>query len=652
MLKQNNLQSQTTEVLKTLIDRLGMSPETGSRVVGYHSEDTDPIFKGHLVTIENVLDSQTRNHALLGIINNITSDKSVEKSKLYSVLLDKYLGINVENISRSVRPIQSSIEPNAYHSLPEQHHPDQVLHECFLQPSRLFDVPPENRRYFGDDNTPTQNREWRWDGYKRDCDSAPIFRKIIQVTILSEILDEQDRDEEKSSENQLFRDGRIKALKPQLMGLRQGLLTEISLGLKTLFSQLAAQELPGDPKGLFGADPSRWDREHFPELFLIFPFVRLLGGQPSVEPSEAVAKRLTRQTNHKISSSLAWLISQFNIPLIMYSILVPMNASRSKKVGNLALAQLIIISFCLTTIFTILSLINGVTNLPFTFVRLFFRNFSVLKFLDALATIKDVSLLVGGLWMISPFLRLELFMGLVGIMVTGLVGSAVVITMSFGAIQNLAPSFVVSAIERFFSFLYAQGCGLLDLFVPCLVNPEIIPADRQQPALALPLVSLPVLQQEALRVVEQLRKVHQCQSLDEVSRAQVTECASAITSATTFHAVAQAMKTAQGVLDKTFNPTEVHVAKNLIQKLARLMGENNPPFKQQLTQEFQAITAAERGEASYQPSQLVATQFIAYLTQGTMQPGRAVEVLAEPGLTPQLFEKILALSDQQRLRPA
>lgn len=638
MLRQKNL-PQASEDLKILFNNLHISPEMKSRVVGYSDVDINPLFKRHLVNIGNVLDDQSHNQSLLRIINNIKSDKSVDKPYLYSALLQKYLGIDVGNTSRS--PIQLSVEPNAYHSLPDQNHPDKVLHECFLQPSRLFDVLPENRRYIGD-HTPTRNREWRWDGYKKECDSAPIFRKIIQVTILSEILEDKGRKEE-SSANQAFRDQRIEALKPQLKALKQTLLGEIFSNFNALFDRLEFQELPGYPKGLFGDDPSSWDREQFPEMFSIYPLLRVLSGQPPVDPDEAVAKRLTKQSNHKIPYGLAWLISQFNIPLIMYSLLMTMNSLRaywrSKGVVELGLVQLIIFSFCFAPIFAIFNLINGVTNLPFTFARLFFRNFTVLNFLDTLAIFKDASLFIGFLWMIGPFLSFDFFGALGAIMAMGFVGSMVGIVISFWAIQNLAPSFVVSAMERFFSFLYEKGCGLLDLFVPVLfVNPEIIPAERQQIALTLPRVSREALKQEALLMFEQLKKLNY-QSLDEAKKIQMMGCVSFLNSGTSFELV-QAMSTAQRLLDTTLDPAEMGVTKNLIQHLGALIGENNPPFKEQLTRDFHAITAAEEGVGNYQLSQPLATQFCAYLTQrAAEQPGREIE-----GVTPRLFEKFQALS--------
>lgn len=356
---------------------------------------------------------------LLAAINEIKESHLINKSQLHKTLIHKYIGIDLD---QDIQNARHTLQPNAYHAIPVEGSEDFQLHLYFLQPYKLFSITNQSRKYKGIDPA-TVNREWHWNK-NLHCDSAPLFRTIIQAYILSEILE----DHSATAEND-WKDPTITKYFPSLLKLKNGLLNQIQGEMDTLFNSMkmlalegeAEQEIEGDPKGL---DPMLGDLLNellpgFMDVSTFYPIGRLLLGQPRVEPHHAVASsELDPQQNtilYALKYSFWWLITHLNLSTSVFWIQSAIGICKSTVSAfkeyvyaaqpdfkALALKSLMIIPnvFILasTPLLILLPWIYGLTAIPFNLLRAVFmrfektRHYTAFKILDGIEFIKDVAL--------------------------------------------------------------------------------------------------------------------------------------------------------------------------------------------------------------------------------------------------------------------
>ena len=117
-------------------------------------------------------------------LDEIISSDKIDRSKMIDWLLLKYLNIN----SLAPEQLVSSIQSNAYLANPNPDSEDYQLHLYYLQPFRLFGITPSNRKFTSKHNKSAL--EWLWHANPdAGADCAPIFRNIIQIYILGQIVD-------------------------------------------------------------------------------------------------------------------------------------------------------------------------------------------------------------------------------------------------------------------------------------------------------------------------------------------------------------------------------------------------------------------------------------------------------------------------------
>lgn len=378
-------------ILKVLTQNLQAYPSLAKEVQGYNSFVP--------VDLQNLLGPLfTRNidQTLGYILNDLRNNSQIIKTNLNTFLLEKYLGNSPNN-------------PHAYHAMPENTSEDFQLHLCFLQPFRLYGI---ERKYVGLDPE-TVNREWLW----ADCngsDSAPLFRKIIQIYILNDILMDSNIDTAKNP-NQL----------------KDQLLQELNQEVNTLFQRLAdhfdhVNNIQGNSNGLLS--------EHHEEVRLLdyyllpgfldtanlYPLGRLLFGQTKIEAHHAIANHQAKGwlnyifvfllSHLNLSTSVFWIKTGLRIMLNQwkdFKTYITTGSSLAQigdttfSFSNRLLQTLLLIPNTLilaaSPLLILIPAIYGVTSLPFSLLRHFclegpfnrLKNFKILRIIDTIELTKD-----------------------------------------------------------------------------------------------------------------------------------------------------------------------------------------------------------------------------------------------------------------------
>ncbi len=386
---------------------------------------------------------------LITAIEDLKKSNEVEKGKLHATLLSKYF--NIKDVKNLVADnLNVSDHPNAYNALPNENSEDYHLHLYFLQPFRLFGITEANRKFIGKDAA-TVNREWLWHKSAENTNAAPLFRKVMQAYILSDILD----DYQDAKANPELKDPEIVNILPLLTAKHSQLLEEIKKDTKKLFKSVAqpviAQENAPDqiinnPNGLINSSAFNLVvDEHmngFMDITAMYPGGRLLFGQPSIEPHHAIAARDEVPGESKLKANahyiLSWIFVHFNLSTSFFWLqtVLKIFVTQSKAFKNYVTnpnAKLIDLFFqsllfipnaiivVSTPLLVFMPWIYGITSIPFTLLRTlmmhgpfkFLKDFNLLKMVDALELAKDgllfyfyalpfLNLIMGGLVVLLP----------------------------------------------------------------------------------------------------------------------------------------------------------------------------------------------------------------------------------------------------------
>ncbi|MGD9591640.1 MAG: hypothetical protein AB7V32_03875 [Candidatus Berkiella sp.] len=177
------MQSTPSMVAKMFKQALVKHPLLKKEVVGFSEFEAGRYTDQSSLNLSTLLQERFWRSAdpqIKSALDDISSSEMVDKTKVVEWLLLKYLNIN--SLSD---PLTSSTQTNANKASPHPDSTDFQLHQLFYEPSRLFGITPENHKYHGISST-----MWPWHPHDKMADSAPVFRKVIQVYILSYIIDE------------------------------------------------------------------------------------------------------------------------------------------------------------------------------------------------------------------------------------------------------------------------------------------------------------------------------------------------------------------------------------------------------------------------------------------------------------------------------
>ncbi|MBS0290356.1 MAG: hypothetical protein JSS07_10045 [Proteobacteria bacterium] len=361
-------------------------------------------------------------------IDDIKSSANLDKPKLHAFLLEKYLGI--KDISLS---LDTTLTPNAFSSIPISTAEDIQLHKYFLQPFKLFGITENNRKFQGNDPIFCM-REWLWAPKKAGCDSAPLFRQIIQIYILSSIIQDYTDNTEPVLLNPALKET-LDLLKQKNQQMLQELNNQTATIFKAIDVEYKQNPLSGSPNGILGASNASQQIDTqlngFMDIASLYPVGRLFFGQSSHEPhhvlaSQNISPARTIKTNLNyafnwfiahlnISTSFFWVRTAFNIFVTKWKAIKEYATNPNAEFTDLLRQSLLFIPnaliLALTPLLILLPWVYGISSTPFTLLRSFFiygpfaqlRNFNYLKMIDVLELLKD-SLIF---WYIGiPFLNL------------------------------------------------------------------------------------------------------------------------------------------------------------------------------------------------------------------------------------------------------
>jgi len=411
-------------------EKLASIPELRTEVVGFRNEQTLGLFFARQpIDIFNLFNAKMdgkgrgfeRNFhpTLLCAINEIKSDE-VRKEELHQALLNKYLGININD--PKVQDFKCDLKPNAFRSVPDvDQEEDYFLHLYFVQPFRLFSITPDDRKWVSSSDAKC-NREWLWFNHA-DSDAAPMFREIIQLYIVSAILEDYAEKNEYCSKA-------IRTKLPQLEALYETLQANIKAKLDGIFESatLAYNAIPEAERMelMRGWLPDPYAQrlaEYVPDFLDIssfYPIGRLILGQPRAEPHHLLAQRGARHGNkfwHAIKYTFHWLYAHLNvstsafwiktclgIALDMYGALKKYITKRDSQFIRLFVSSLIAIPglflLAASPLLIVFPWVYGLTSIPFSLWRSFcisgpfriLKNGRVLQFIDMLELLKDAFL--------------------------------------------------------------------------------------------------------------------------------------------------------------------------------------------------------------------------------------------------------------------
>lgn len=245
----------------------------GESVQGYFEYQHNEFEEKSPLNIETLLCSQfsrTFNPALITTLEELREEAELDKQKLHLALLEKYLNIKLP----CTMPYQPSELCSAYFSVPSDENSDEFLHTFFLQPYKLFNISHESRKF---NENIKDKRVWYWQD--KACDAAPFFRTLIQIYILSSILQDYENTDN-AFENEIVLEN-LEALKI----LRTEMLKSIQNSLRSLFLSIEQVKNPnkikGNSSGVF-SDENQAIEELLPgftQTASVYPFGRLLFGQ-------------------------------------------------------------------------------------------------------------------------------------------------------------------------------------------------------------------------------------------------------------------------------------------------------------------------------------------------------------------------------------
>lgn len=362
-----------SENIKSILnDTLNQHADLRSEVQGFTGLSNETP-----INIQNLFGPQfDRNfNPTLGLmLNQLKESTELNQAELPDFLLKKYLGS------------EKTLEPIAYYANPNPESEDFELHTVFLQPFRLYGILPEYRKFKG------ESRQWLWTRDILNSNSAPIFRRIIQLYIANEFKSDD-------------------------LVLKETLLTSLQTEINALFYALTNEpnlnSVVSNSRGLL-SDPDLiaiLDNRLLPgflDVASLYPLGRLLFGQTSEEVHHTIANR---QQPGWFGYALAFLISHLNLSTSTFWVKVGLRILLNQwqtfkdyvsgRPNELMLQSFLFIpnAFILAAspLLILIPALYGITALPFTLLHRFclegpfkfLKNLNFLIALDILGLIKD-----------------------------------------------------------------------------------------------------------------------------------------------------------------------------------------------------------------------------------------------------------------------
>ncbi|MBS0290355.1 MAG: hypothetical protein JSS07_10040 [Proteobacteria bacterium] len=498
-----NIAHPAREIVGLINDVLNKTPTLKASVQGYTEFTADVFNCNRPIEVNNLFGPRywaSFDPFLKIAIEDVKKNQGIDKTKLHAYLLEKYLGIQDVSVCQA-QPV--NLTPNAYHTIPAANSADIDLHAFFLQPYKLFAIADANRKFRGK-NIDSVNREWLWmqprkndkyDNFPNESrDSAPIFRKIIQIYILCSIIqDYQD------SDGTPFRNDAIQQQLPTLKLKYQNLINQLKEEANQFLLDLEVQTKtnPFVSPPVSGLIPTgnlrQWFDNNIPGLMEnahLYPIGRLLFGQPTAEPHHLLAQYHLSDSG-KLSSylfySLFWIIAHLNLSTsYLWLALFINNCLKQYRAFQLYItySDYTFYEFCIesrsffTNVFIFVSSpllillpwIYGLTSLPFSLIRALclhgpfsrLNNFSLLKFLDFIEAVKDALLLS---FIALPFLE-TILLSCISLLPKAVILGAITTSQFMLVIPSILPMvlplmlwyFITAAVLGFF---FATGLEFL-----------------------------------------------------------------------------------------------------------------------------------------------------------------------------------------------
>lgn len=430
-----SLRSHLSNAFKAII---GLNPQIASSVQGF----TEYGFLGFACRtphqVQNILGprfDRTFDILVKKELESIKTDPSIVKQQLYLDLLQKYCGITID---LEVGLTKANV-CNADHSIPSEDDVEATLHHYYLQPSKLFGILPNQRKHICL-SSEARDLEWRW-GSGADTDMAKIFRKIICLYILDDIIDDLNDPTKKEYHHESLlssKDDLVKLYEKECEKFIRS-LSSCFLAIKKEHSENLQTDKPiqGSPSGFLSN--YREDRlldNFMPGLFDVvglYPAGRLLFGQPDNDlhyelalGNADVSRRKVWDTFKRwgrfvfahlnLSTSLMWLKCSLFLMLSQWRQFRAHVVNPNAPVLDILKSSLMLIPNMLVIVASPILIafpwVYGITSLPFSLLRLavihgpinFTRNYMTLMLLDGIEVTKDIFLLFSiGLPLLESF---------------------------------------------------------------------------------------------------------------------------------------------------------------------------------------------------------------------------------------------------------
>ncbi|MBS0288086.1 MAG: hypothetical protein JSR17_12370 [Proteobacteria bacterium] len=521
---------------------------------------------------------------LKSALEDIFSDNTLENEKLPKALLDKYIGEN---------------DPKAYHTLPDEGASDSQLHLFFLQPFKLFGIEEKNRKYKSH-NPNIHYREWQWHPLAQNCDSAPFFRKVLQIYLLAALIDhypDLSVNENNNAKLALLLEETKHDLENLLNAMSAPLndpedfLTLLEQGMLSdpLIIQDMEQQLPGIVgvakqyalgRLLFGQSAPINGVSHFASMHFYFKVIILLCAKAFKEFNQYVLTpeskfmKFAMNTFIFIPITALLILSPLAIalPVLLGLTSVPFDLLRKSKwlndhkYGN-------VIKICLD----ILCLIKDIAAL-FLLFPYFIPYFSLLcaqvpasllPYGTALSFLFFTLLFAGSTNGENAAVPTEIILQLS----SSVYSLSISLVLTLGATCYLSIGLIGKFVVHYFPFALRPSLGVsaADVLSP---YEHIIPSTLRQTNLLLPVKApKPLLSEqsktEAKNLSHSLGKLNQSFNLDSDTKTEIKACLSALDEQTTpsQEAFSDAIEKAKTILQNNFDADEASLMNQLLLKL-------------------------------------------------------------------------------------
>lgn len=260
----------------------------------------------HSAQIKNLLGEKFERNFHLNLSSYLIELKNsarLDPTRWHAFLCAKYLGINLDAPPNTEQALP--IKPSAYYSEPSLQSEDFSLHQGFVQPYLVFGITAENRKYI----TWKKNsqRKWYWKNPYYEADVAPLLRRIMQVYILDDILQDYANAQKK------FFNPKIKRHLPKLKRYRQALLSEINHNAENVLRHLNAQT----PDPSFWQHLNKFTQADMDQIKPLFALWRSCTGNYLMEPHILQARRMLPHPNTENTGQLIswWMISHLHLQI-------------------------------------------------------------------------------------------------------------------------------------------------------------------------------------------------------------------------------------------------------------------------------------------------------------------------------------------------